>query len=63
MKKIGELLMENDLLSRQELQQALDIQQNEKEQRPIGEILVSLGAITIETLSEYLDIQLKRFKR
>ena len=61
MKKIGELLIEHNLLSRKDLEKALAIQRNQPAKEPIGEILISMGAITIPVLTEYLSLQMKRF--
>lgn len=59
MKKIGELLVENNIVSRQELEMALRQQEMMGHNKPIGEILVEMKIITIDSLIKYLEIQLR----
>lgn len=59
MKLIGEILLENGLLTQGQLDAALLKQKEMANPEPIGEILISMGYIGIATLVEYLDIQLK----
>ncbi len=59
MKKIGEILVENHLLSKSDLDIALEKQRNNKNHDPLGEILVSMNLITIDKLMAYLDSQVK----
>jgi type IV pilus assembly protein PilB len=54
-KKLGELLIESNLVSEQQLLAALAIQENNK--RPLGEILVDQGYITKEKLETVLAKQ------
>ena len=63
MKKIGEMLLESGVLKREQLNKALEIQKNLSKHKQIGEILVELEYITIDTLIKYLDIQLERRSR
>ena len=58
MKKIGEMLIENKLLSKSDLEKALEKQRTMKVHKPIGQILVESNIITIDVLLKYLDIQL-----
>ncbi|MBN2510424.1 MAG: hypothetical protein JXB03_09110 [Spirochaetales bacterium] len=61
MKKIGELLVENSLLTPEDLKRALEIQKDQEVKEPIGEILISMGVITIQVLTEYLSIQMRKY--
>jgi hypothetical protein len=54
-KKLGELLIESNLVSEQQLLAALAIQENNK--RPLGEILIDQGYITKERLEAVLAKQ------
>ncbi len=55
--KLGEILVESGVLTRDNLQKALDQQKWEK--KPLGDVLVSLNFITEEKLLETLSWQLK----
>ncbi|HPO50215.1 MAG TPA: hypothetical protein PLO89_07835 [Spirochaetota bacterium] len=57
MKRIGELLIENSLLTKENLDKALDIQKTNG--KHIGEILIDMKLITYDILIEYLDLQIK----
>ena len=59
MKKIGELLVENNIISRESLETALEYQKKLNMHKPIGEILVEMKVITIDSLIKYLEIQLR----
>jgi len=59
LKKIGEMLVENGLLNETDLKAALEKQKKLEHQKPIGEILIEMNLITIDTLIKYLEIQLK----
>ena len=59
MKKIGELLVENNIISQQELEIALRQQEMMGHHKPIGEILVEMKILTIDSLIKYLEIQLR----
>jgi len=54
---LGEMLVENGVISREQMDQALEIQ--ERDGGLIGIILVSEGMITEQTLVEYLALQAK----
>ncbi|PKL74625.1 MAG: hypothetical protein CVV27_19535 [Candidatus Melainabacteria bacterium HGW-Melainabacteria-1] len=54
---IGELLLEADLVTHQQLQQAIDAQRQSGEL--LGQILVREGVISQETLVELLEVQLR----
>lgn len=47
--KIGEFLIENDIIDQSQLKEALELQKDNRERR-IGEILVTLGALSKEDL-------------
>jgi len=59
MKLIGEILLDNGLLTHSQLDAALLKQKEMTHPVPIGEILISMGYIEISTLMRYLDLQLK----
>ena len=52
-KKLGELLLEEDVLTKRQLQKALDLQES-GDKRKIGEILIELGFLTIEDMTEVM---------
>jgi type IV pilus assembly protein PilB len=52
-KKLGEILLEEDVLTKRQLQKALDIQ-NSGDKRKLGEILIELGYLTIEDLTDVM---------
>ena len=52
-KKLGEILLEEDVITKKQLNKALDLQGNGDE-RKIGEILVELGYLTIEDMTEVM---------
>lgn len=60
MKKIGELLVENKIITPVQLESALQKQKAEGSIRPIGEVLVEMKVITIDSLIKYLEIQLQK---
>jgi len=60
MKMIGEILVENGLLDKNDLELALRKQAEMKQHKPIGEVMVSMNMIGIDTLLAYLDLQLKQ---
>lgn len=60
MKLIGEILLDNKLLTQEQLDRALSVQKDSNDIRPIGEILIEMGFINIKTLMDYLDVQLKK---
>ena len=55
-KKFGQILLENNLISPEQLEKALALQKNSVQR--IGEILVSIGAITLGQVAEVLAVQL-----
>jgi hypothetical protein len=56
-KRVGEFLIENQIIKRAQLQEALDLQRDNKGLL-IGEILVTLGALTKEQLVMSLEMYL-----
>ncbi|MFH1856313.1 MAG: hypothetical protein ABH836_03660 [Candidatus Omnitrophota bacterium] len=54
-KQLGQLLIERDLISKEQLEKALDIQQ--KEGNLLGQVLVRLQFVTEENIVEALAIQ------
>ena len=52
-KKLGELLLEEDVLTKRQLNKALDLQKS-GDNRKIGEILVELGYLTIEDMTDVM---------
>ena len=52
-KRLGEILLEEDVLTKRQLQKALDIQNN-GDGRKIGEILIELGYLTIEDMTDVM---------
>ncbi len=62
MKKIGELFIENGLISQSDLNKALEIQKSLDVRKPLGEILVDLELITYDKLISYIELQLKQFE-
>jgi hypothetical protein len=52
-KKLGDLLLHGDVLTKRQLNEALD-KQKEGDKRKLGEILVELGYITIEDITEIM---------
>ncbi len=55
---LGEILYENKEISKEQLDKALDVQKNEG--GLIGIILVTMGAITEQTLVKYLALQAEK---
>ncbi len=55
---LGEILLDNNEISEEQLNKALEVQKNEG--GLIGIILVTQGAITEQTLVKYLAIQAER---
>lgn len=58
MKRIGEILIENNLLTPENLEIALEKQKNMTTSKPLGQILVDMDIITIDVLLDYLEMQL-----
>jgi type IV pilus assembly protein PilB len=55
---LGEMLLENGEITRQQLDEALEVQKNEG--GLLGIILVNLGHISEQTLVRYLAVQAER---
>jgi len=55
---LGEILLENNEISKEQLDKAIEIQK--KEGGLIGIILVNMGAISEQTLVKYLAVQAER---
>ncbi len=51
--KIGEFLIENNYVTQEEVNEALELQKRNKNQY-IGEILIKMNVITIEQLIKYV---------
>ena len=60
-KKICELLLEDNIVTQEIVDKALDIQK--KEGGKIGTILIGMGAIEPKVLIKYLDKQLELLKK
>ena len=52
-KMLGELLLEEDVLTRRQLNKALDIQKG-GDKRKLGEILIELGYLTVEDMTDVM---------
>ena len=52
-KKLGELLLEEDVLTKRQLNKALDLQKD-GDKRKIGEILIELGFLTVEDMTDVM---------
>ena len=52
-KRLGEILLEEDVLTKRQLNKALDLQKS-GDNRKIGEILVELGYLTIEDMTDVM---------
>jgi hypothetical protein len=52
-KRLGELLLEEDVLTRRQLNKALDIQKG-GDKRKLGEILIDLGYLTVEDMTDVM---------
>lgn len=59
--KVGELLIANGLITREQFHKAMEVQQFDKK-TPIGQILCHLGYLTADHLSHVLDFNNKRIK-
>jgi type IV pilus assembly protein PilB len=60
MKRIGEILVENKLITPEQLDLALARQKYDNNGSKIGEILIDLGFLTYDSLLEYLERQISR---
>ncbi|MDD4957288.1 MAG: ATPase, T2SS/T4P/T4SS family [Candidatus Omnitrophica bacterium] len=49
-KRLGEILLEDDLVTKEQLTEALNLQQQSKDRRFLGELLIDLGYLTEEGL-------------
>ncbi len=57
--RLGELLIRSDLLSREELDRAVQTQEDEPEHRSLGQILIAHGAIGPESLRQVVGQQIE----
>ena len=58
MKRIGELLVDNCVISQNQLEEALVRQNSLANGMKIGEILIDMGYLTYDGLLSYLDTQI-----
>lgn len=58
MKRIGEILVEQGVITAGQLETALDRQKKDMHDKKIGEILIDLGYLTYDSLLTYLESQL-----
>jgi len=58
MKRIGELLVENGVISQKQLEEALVRQNTLADGAKIGEILIDMGFLTYDGLLSYLEKQI-----
>ncbi len=58
--RLGELLVRSDLLSREELDRAVETQESEPERRSLGQILVAQGSIGPESLRQVVGQQIEQ---
>ena len=49
-KRLGEILIEENLVTAEQLEEALNLQANSKDRKPIGELLIELGYLSEEGL-------------
>lgn len=61
-KKIGELLVSDRILSEEQLQQAVMVQQNQPTYKPLGEVCMDLGFVSRTKLRTILDKYRKRIR-
>jgi len=50
-KRLGEILLEDELITKEQLEEALNLQKASKEKKPIGELLIELGYLSEEGLA------------
>ena len=60
--KIGELLVRDGILSKEQVQQALTVQRDQQAYKPLGEVCVDLGFISRNALRIVLDKYRKRIR-
>lgn len=58
MRRFGEILIDNKLITAKDLQEALNKQKSLEKHKPLGEVMVDLELISIQTLMDFLEIQL-----
>lgn len=58
--KLGELLTRADLVRREDLDEAVRVQESEPERRSLGQILISLEAVSPETLRRVIGQQIEQ---
>ena len=56
--RLGDLLVKNQRISREQLDQAIQLQEERREER-LGQILLNIGAIQREDLEEYMRLQIE----
>ena len=59
--RLGEILLEGDVLTKRQLNKALAMQ-TAGDKRKLGEILVDLGYITVEDITDVMMEQAKKVK-
>jgi Cdc6-like AAA superfamily ATPase len=52
-KRLGDILLEEDVLTKKQLNKALDLQKS-GDKRKIGEILIDLGYLTVEDMTDVM---------
>ncbi|WP_089759054.1 GspE/PulE family protein [Halarsenatibacter silvermanii] len=57
-KKIGEMLIDFDYISKEELKEAVRLKNNSSEDKKIGEVMVDLGYISEKELLQVLEMQM-----
>lgn len=57
-KKLGDILVENNVISYEQLEKALIVQKEQKPKSRLGDTLISLGYLTEQQLIEVLEFQL-----
>lgn len=63
MKRIGELLLEARLINQEQLDMALELQAAMGKPKRLGEILVENGFLGLDTLIQFLDLQIQERER
>lgn len=59
MKRIGEILVDQGVITPAQLETALDRQKKDMHDKKVGEILIELGYINYDALLLYLESQLR----
>jgi len=50
-KRLGEILLDDELVTKEQLEEALNLQKSSKDRKPIGELLIELGYLSEEGLA------------